>query len=142
MRPQLPKNIDVLFIAGFGPIVFDADQSRSFYRETLGLPFKEDASGYLHTGELDGAKHFALWPLAQAAESCFGTDQWPDDLPVPQAWLEFDVGDIDAATKELKAQGYTLLIEGRKEPWGQIVTRLLGPEGLLVGITHTPSMRK
>jgi hypothetical protein len=26
--------------------------------------------------------------------------------------------------------------------WGQIVTRLLGPEGLLVGITHTPSMRK
>jgi hypothetical protein len=26
-------------------------------------------------------------------------------------------------------------------PWGQIVTRLLGPEGLLVGITHTPSMR-
>jgi hypothetical protein len=30
----------------------------------------------------------------------------------------------------------------RKEPWGQTVTRLLGPEGLLVGITHTPSMRK
>ena len=26
--------------------------------------------------------------------------------------------------------------------FGPIVTRLLGPEGLLVGITHTPSMRK
>jgi len=27
------------------------------------------------------------------------------------------------------------------EPWGQTVTRLLAPEGILVGITHTPSMR-
>jgi hypothetical protein len=30
----------------------------------------------------------------------------------------------------------------RKEPWGQVVTRLLGPEGLLVGITYTPLIRK
>jgi len=108
----------------------------------LGLPFKEDSNGYLHTGALDGVKHFALWPLAQAAESCFGTDQWPDHLPVPQAWIEFDVENIDTATATLKSQGYQLLVATRKEPWGQVVTRLLGPEGLLVGITHTPSMRK
>jgi catechol 2,3-dioxygenase-like lactoylglutathione lyase family enzyme len=137
-----PKNIDVLFIAGFGPIVRDAAASRAFYSKALGLPFKEDASGYLHTGDLDGAKHFALWPLAQAAESCFGTAKWPSDLSVPQAWIEFDVANIEQATTELKSQGYTLLVEMRKEPWGQVVTRLLGPEGLLVGITHTPSMRK
>jgi len=80
-----PKNIDVLFVAGFGPIVRDRVASRKFYSDTLGLPFKEDDNGYLHTGGLDGVKHFALWPLAQAAESCFGTDQWPGDLPVPQA---------------------------------------------------------
>jgi hypothetical protein len=42
----------------------------------------------------------------------------------------------------MKSQGYKLLVATRKEPWGQVVTRLLGPEGLLVGITHTPSMRK
>ena len=109
---KTPKNIDVLFVAGFGPIVRDAAASREFYSGALGLPFKEDANGYLHTGELDGVKHFALWPLAQAAESCFDTDQWPGHLPVPQ------------------------------EPWGQVVTRLLGPEGMLVGITHTPGMRE
>ena len=135
---KTPKNIDVLFVAGFGPIVRDPAASRKFYSEALGLPFKEDANGYLHTGELDGVKHFALWPLAQAAESCFGTDQWPGDLPVPQAWIEFDVGNIEKATAELKSQGYQLLVATRKEPWGQVVTRLLGPEGLLVGITHTP----
>jgi catechol 2,3-dioxygenase-like lactoylglutathione lyase family enzyme len=137
-----PKNIDVLFVAGFGPIVRDPAASRRFYRQALGLPFKEDANGYLHTGALDGVKHFALWPLAQAAESCFCTDQWPANLPDPQAWIEFDVANIETATAELKSQGYQLLVAGRTEPWGQIVTRLLGPEGLLVGITHTPELRK
>ena len=77
---KAPKNIDVLFVAGFGPIVRDPVASRKFYSEALGLPFKEDANGYLHTGSLKGVKHFALWPLAQAAESCFGTDQWPGNL--------------------------------------------------------------
>ena len=139
---KTPQNIDVLFVAGFGPIVRDPAASRKFYCEALGLPFKEDASGYLYTAELDGVKHFALWPLAQAAESCFGTDQWPGNLPVPQAWIEFDVANIEQATAELKSQGYKLLVAMRTEPWGQTVTRLLGPEGLLVGITHTPSMRK
>jgi catechol 2,3-dioxygenase-like lactoylglutathione lyase family enzyme len=137
-----PKNIEVLFVVGFGPIVRDPTASREFYCQTMGLPFKEDTNGYLHTGELKGVKHFALWPLAQAAESCFGTDQWPDDLPVPQAWIEFDVANIEKATVELKSQGYQLLVAMRKEPWGQVVTRLLGPEGLLVGVTHTPELRK
>ena len=139
---KTPKNIDVLFVAGFGPIVRDAAATRKFYSKTLGLPFEEETSGYLHTGELDGVKHFALWPLAQAAHSCFGTDQWPNHLPAPQAWVEFDVGNIEEATQELKSRGYELLVAAQKEPWGQIVTRLLGPEGLLVGITHTPALRK
>jgi catechol 2,3-dioxygenase-like lactoylglutathione lyase family enzyme len=139
MKP--PKNIDVLFVAGFGPIVRDPAASGKFYSQALGLPFKEDQSGYLHTGDLDGVKHFALWPLSQAAESCFGKDQWPSDIPVPQAWIEFDVANIEKATAELKSQGYQLLVATRTEPWDQIVTRLQGPEGLLVGITHTPAMR-
>jgi catechol 2,3-dioxygenase-like lactoylglutathione lyase family enzyme len=139
---KTPGNIEVLFVAGFGPILRDPAACRGFYSGTLGLKFNEEVSGYLYTGALDGVKHFALWPLAQAAESCFGADQWPDGLAVPQAWLEFDVADIEAATEELKAQGYKLLVAARKEPWGQTVTRLLGPEGLLVGITHTPGMRE
>jgi catechol 2,3-dioxygenase-like lactoylglutathione lyase family enzyme len=139
---KTPKNIDVLFVAGFGPIVRDPAPSRKFYSEALGLPLNEDSSGYLHTGGVDGVKHFALWPLTQAAQSCFDTDEWPGNLPVPQAWIEFDVGNIEKATTELKLQGYKLLVSTRKEPWGQVVTRLLGPEGLLVGITHTSVMRK
>ncbi len=75
--------IKILFIAGFGPIVRDAGASQALYRETLGIAFEQEENGYLHTGALDGAKTFALWPLSQAAQSCFGQDSWPNDLPVP-----------------------------------------------------------
>ncbi|MGC2723439.1 MAG: hypothetical protein WA224_05700, partial [Candidatus Acidiferrales bacterium] len=96
----------------------------------------------LHTEALKGAKTFALWPLSQAAQSCFGKDSWPDDIPVPQAWLEFDVDNVEKATVELESQGYQMLVKSKKEPWGQTVSRFIGPEGLLVGITFTPLMRE
>lgn len=137
-----PKNINVLFIVGFGPIVSDQAASKRLYVNTLGLSLEGDANGYLHTGKIEGAKHFALWPLSQAAESCFGANKWPKKIPVPQAWLEFDVENLEMATKALKKQGYKLLVAARKEPWGQVVTRLLSPEGLLIGVTYTPSMRQ
>jgi hypothetical protein len=140
-RNEAEGKIHVLFIAGFGPIGRDLELSRKLYADTLGISFEQAPGGYLHTGKLDGAKHFALWPLAQASESCFGTDSWPSDVPIPQAWIEFDVENIQEATVELERQGYRLLVAARKEPWGQTVTRLLGPEGLLVGVTHTPWMR-
>jgi len=138
---KTPGDIKVLFVAGFGPIVRDSEASRKLYQEALQIPFHEEDGGYLHTGDLDGVKHFALWQLTQAAQSCFGKDSWPDEVPVPQAWLEFEVENIEQATAQLQSQGYRLLVTARKEPWGQTVTRFLGPEGLLVGVTHTPWMR-
>lgn len=134
-------DVEVLFIAGFGPIVRDAVASGNLYRSALGISFKEETGGYLHTEALKGANSFALWPLAQAAQSCFGQDSWPDDIPVPQAWLEFDVENVEAATAKLESRGYRMLVKSRKEPWGQIVSRFIAPEGLLVGVTLTPSMR-
>jgi hypothetical protein len=132
----------VIFIAGFGPIVREAATSHKLYSKALGIPFKEESGGYLHTEALQGAKTFALWPLSQAAHSCFGNDSWPEDTPVPQAWLEFDVDSVENATADLESHGYRILVKNKKEPWGQTVSRLLSPEGLLVGVTFTPSMRK
>jgi hypothetical protein len=134
-------NIGILFIAGFGPIVRDTEASRKLYGENLGISFKEESGGYLHTEALKGANTFALWPLSQAAQSCFGRDAWPDDIPVPQAWLEFDAESVEEATAELESRGYRMLVRNRKEPWGQTVSRFISPEGLLIGITFTPSMR-
>ncbi len=143
-RPARPEKgaTTVLFIAGFGPIVAEPTASRRLYLETLGLDFGDPAEEYLHTEKLDGARAFGLWPLTQAAESCFGRKDWPRELPTPQAWLEFDVDDVDRVSALLEERGYRLLVKSRKEPWGQTVTRFLSPEGLLVGVTHTPWMRK
>lgn len=135
------KNFRVLFGAGFGPIVPDMLASRKLYRDDLAIPFKEESGGYLHSESLNGAKTFALWPLSQAAQSCFARDSWPEDITVPQAWLEFDVDSVERATTELEAQGYRMLVKNRKEPWGQTVSRFLSPEGLLIGITFTPLLR-
>ena len=132
----------VLFIAGFGPITADVEGSRRLYEDALGITFKLEDGEYRHTEELKGAGSFAVWPLEQAAESCFGAKDWPADLPRPQAWLEFDVDDVAAATGEMEARGYRLLVANRTEPWGQVVSRLLSPEGLLVGLTMTPWMRE
>ena len=134
-------NVRVLFIAGFGPIVREAIASRKLYRQILGIGFKEENDGYLHTETLKGAQTFALWPLSQAAQSCFGKDTWPDEMPVPQAWLEFDVENVEEATAELEARGYAMLVKNKREAWGQTVSRFLSPEGILVGITFTPEMR-
>jgi hypothetical protein len=135
-------NIDILFIAGFGPIVRDPAASRKLYHHDLRIAFKEEEGGYLHTEALPGAKTFALWPLEQAALSCFGKNAWPEDIPAPHAWLEFDVDNVETATAEMEARGYPMLVRIRKEPWGQTVSRCLTPEGILLGLTFTPSMRE
>jgi catechol 2,3-dioxygenase-like lactoylglutathione lyase family enzyme len=137
------SELKVVFVSGFGPIVTDPQASQALYVGALGLPLQsrpEDPE-YFHGETLDGVRHFALWPLRSAAQSCFGAESWPTDVPAPQAWIEFDVEDVRAASAALKQRGYTLLVDTREEPWGQTVTRLLSPEGLLVGLTFTPWLR-
>ena len=103
----------------------------------------EGNADYLLTeeGRLPGVKHFAVWPLSQAATSCFGESEWPVEHPIPQGWIEYEVQDLDSATRVLSEKGYRLLVANRTEPWGQTVTRLLSPEGLLTGLTVTPWLR-
>ena len=133
----------ISFVAGFGPIVRDVDASRAFWGSGLGIELEEAAPNYWTSDHLDGVRAFALWPLNEAAESCFGTETWPREIPAPQAWLELDLESpaaVNDATAELEAAGYRLLRGAREEPWGQTTARVLSPEGLLVGVTYTPWM--
>ena len=135
----------IAFVAGFGPIVQDTDASRAFWGDGLGVALEEAAPGYWTNDDLEGMNAFALWPLSQAAQACFGTDAWPDDLPVPQAWMELDLesaDDVAPATAEMAERGYRILVNAKLEPWGQTVSHLLSPEGILVGIVYTPWMHK
>ncbi len=135
--------MDIAFIAGFGPIGTADARSVDFWSGALGIPFEEPAPRYRTNDSLDGVKAFAIWPLDQAAESTFGVTEWPKELLVPQAWIEFDLDSpeaVEAAASELIAGGHTLLRTAQLEPWGQWTCRLQSPEGLLVGISYTPWM--
>jgi catechol 2,3-dioxygenase-like lactoylglutathione lyase family enzyme len=133
------------FVAGFGPIVRDVDASKKFWGAGLGIDLKEAAPDYWTNDDLEGIKAFGMWPLGQAAESTFGTATWPSDIPAPQAWMEIDVESpeaVAAAVKELEAAGHRVLRDAHEEPWGQTTSRVLTPEGFLLGVTYTPWMHK
>jgi len=131
-------------IAGFAAITADPAASRALYCDRLGLPLvqKDD---YLYVDGFEGAKHFGVWPLRLAARSCFGTDAWPDDVPVPQATIEYElasVAAVEAAVGELEAAGQALVHKARLEPWGQTLARLMSPEGLLIGLSFAPWLHR
>ena len=130
--------VRVRFVASVSPIVRDAEAAQRFYAGALGVSFEGGQDDYVFTERLDGVKHLGLWPLADAAHTCFGTPSWPTDVPTPQASIEFEVDDVAAAAEELQNLGYRLLHGARTEPWTQVTARLLTPEGLLIAVCRTP----
>jgi len=137
--------MEIEFVSGVAVIASDPARSRGLYVDTLGLPLTSQGGDYFHSEQVAGVKHFGVWPLSEAAQACFGTEQWPADLAVPQVSVEFDVADVarvQDAADELEAAGHQLLHPPRQEPWGQTVVRLLSPEGAIVGISYIPSMHE
>jgi len=136
--------VNVQFITGVAVVAEDPAASRRLFVDALGLPLEADQGGeYFHSERIGGAKHCAIWPLAQAAQARFGADEWPAGRPVPQVSIEFEVADADAvaaAAQELGALGFDLLHGAREEPWGQTVARLLSTEGAIIGISYAPSL--
>jgi catechol 2,3-dioxygenase-like lactoylglutathione lyase family enzyme len=136
--------MDIQFIASVAVITPDPQKSRELFIDALGLPLQAGpGSEYFHSERIEGSKHFGIWPLAEAAQACFGTPNWPVDRTVPQTSLEFEVRDVDAvqsATDELRQRGFGLLHEPREEPWGQTVARLQSDEGSIIGISFAPSL--
>jgi catechol 2,3-dioxygenase-like lactoylglutathione lyase family enzyme len=134
--------MDVLFVASIALIAEDPAESRRLFVDALGLPLEsQGGDDYFHSEKIGGSKHFGVWPLAQAAQACFGTDEWPEAHPRPQACVEFEVADaaaVAAAAEELEANGYPLLHAARTEPWGQTVARFLSPDGAILGISFAP----
>jgi catechol 2,3-dioxygenase-like lactoylglutathione lyase family enzyme len=113
--------VNIEFLATVAVIAPDPTSSRSLYIHALGLPLHGEGDGYYYSEQLTGCKSFGIWPLSQAAQTCFGTDQWPAGRLVPQVSIEFDVANAAAvgpAARELEQAGYELLHPAREEPWG------------------------
>ncbi len=131
----------VLFVSSIAPILADPPGGQALFSTDLALPLSPDPD-YPSTDDLPGVKHFGVWSLAGAAQACFGTDEWPADRTRPQATVEFEVDDVDAAAAELLAAGHDLLGPVKTEPWGQRLARVQTADGLLIAVTHPPWMRE
>ena len=135
--------MNVEFVASVAVITADPAVSRELYVEALGLPLTGE--NYIHSEQLPGTKSFGIWPLTQAAQTCFGTPDWPADRPTPQVSIEFEVEDaaaVQRAAEELRAKGYELLHDAKTEPWGQTVARLQSTEGAVIGISYAPMLHE
>jgi catechol 2,3-dioxygenase-like lactoylglutathione lyase family enzyme len=134
--------VNVLFITSVAVIAPDPEASRTLFVGALGLPLEPDPSGeYFSSGDIEGSKHFGVWPLSQAAQSCFGTTAWPADRQVPQASIEFEVESeaaVAAAAQELLDGGFDVLHPTKTEPWGQTVARVQSVDGTIVAISYAP----
>ena len=136
----------VLFISSVAIVAPDPAECRKLFVDALGLPLeRHEGDEYYFSERIGGSKHFGVWPLSQAAESCFGTREWPEDRPIPQACIEFeveDLGSVATAALELREKGHVLIHDARTEPWGQTVARLQTLEGAIVGISYAPWMHE
>ncbi len=104
--------MNVLFIAGIAVVTPDPATSRALFVDALGLPLEASpGSDYFQSERISGSKHFGVWPLAEAAQAYFGSDEWPSGRPVPQVSIEFEVESADAvadAAAELRGRGFEL----------------------------------
>lgn len=135
--------MNILFVASVAAVAVDPPESRKLYLGALNLPLEpaQEGSEYYSSEKVGGCKHFGVWPLSEAAQACFGADEWPADRTIPQASIEFEVEDaeaVEAGAGELVEQGFELLHPTKTEPWGQTIARVLSAEGLIVGVSFAP----
>jgi catechol 2,3-dioxygenase-like lactoylglutathione lyase family enzyme len=137
--------MNVAMVATVAVISAETSESRRLFIDALGLPLEGEGDGYYSSDRIPGCNHFGIWPLSEAAQSCYGTSEWPEGLAVPQASIEFEVENpeaVETAATELQSAGFDLIHSARTEPWGQIVARLLTGDGMIVGISYVPAFHE
>src|SRR5271166_1279882 len=96
--------MNIEFLSTVALIAPDPRASRKLYVDALGLPLESQGGDYQPQRAARRLPVSRLWPIAQAAEACFGTPHWPAERPVPRVSIEFDVRDAEAvgpAAREL-----------------------------------------
>jgi hypothetical protein len=136
--------MNILFITSVAVVAADPPRSRNLYIDALGLSLRSAPDDdYFHSERIEGARHFGVWPLSQAARACFETSEWPADRPVPQVSLEFEVADADAvaaAARELQDRAMSSCTRRVWSPGARpsrVCSRSRAP---IVGISYAPSL--
>ena len=118
-------------------VVFVRDLARctTFYRDTLKLPYTgSDANSSTF---LLQERYLILLSVSGAADLLGSTDKALSIEGGPRVLLAAGVEDVDAAYKELKAEGVTFLRPPTDQPWGLRTAHFADPEGNLWEINQS-----
>jgi hypothetical protein len=79
--------MNISFVTSVAVVAAHPAATRKLFVDALGLPLRPaaDGSDYYLSEEVEGTRHFGVWPLAEAAQACFGSPEWPSERVVPQA---------------------------------------------------------
>ena len=81
--------MEILFVAGFSPIVPSPIVGRTFYQEALGLPLKTVEGDYLAVDGFEGSKHLGVWPTPRSRVSGLASGPMTYRSPRPASSSKF-----------------------------------------------------
>lgn len=115
-------------------VVEDLDRSLDFYTGTLGLQLGHRSGPY---AQLDtGTTRLSLFERSAMAET-LGRDGLSAPSPdAPGFELGFKVADVEAAYRELTADGVPGAVDPTDRPWGQRTAYLRDPDGHLIELAQ------
>lgn len=132
----------ILFIAGFGPIVRHIEASRKLYVRPLRFHSKRRVAAISIRMLFRAQRSSPFGHFHKLPSLVLETAPGRIVCRRPTLGLSSMFDSVERTTAELESMGYQMLIKNKKEPWGQTVSRFLDSDGLLVGLTFTPSMRE
>ena len=127
-------------IASIAEIVEDFDVTVRFYRDTLGLEVEVHHEGYADVAA-PGTLHFGIWSREEAAKATFGTPEAAGRIPIGFT-IGFEVDEVESAECRLRESGIDVVQPMKTEPWEQVTSRFLTPNGAFCEIAETPWARR
>ena len=127
-------------IASIAEIVEDFEKTVRFYRDALGLEVEVHHEGYANV-TVSGILHFGIWSRGEAAQAAFGSTDATERIPLGFT-IGFEVDEVAATEKRLADSGIDVVQPIKTEPWGQITSRFLTPDGAFCEVAETPWARR
>lgn len=107
----------------------DAQRSRTFYRDVLGLAV------YREFGPADDPG--VVFFLGHGFLEVSGSGNHPTERGDVALWLQ--VRDVEAEHRRLQAAGADVIRAPRREPWGLVEMWLADPDGIRIVLVEVPA---
>lgn len=109
--------------------VEDVESSKRFYAEILGQEISMDSG--VHVAFEGG---FSIWQRGFALETIFGSAK--EKKGSQEFELCFESGNLEGDFGRVKNSGMRVIHPIRAQPWGQLVFRVLDPDGHIIEVAE------